>query len=401
MKVALFTETFLPQVNGVVRTLEKIIHHLEDNGHEVLLIVLGEGDEIYSRSRVVRIEGVPYSLYKELHIVKPEDKWLRKFMENNLTQTPIAILQSLIPSKHSVVEKELEEFKPDLIHLATPVTLGAIGMYYVDLWKLPCLATFHTDLAAYAPMYQIPYMEEVVNQVTKLIYSRANRVLAPSPSSKAQLEKIGLEKVGVFGRGVDSVLFDPKKRNRSVLKEYGLSEDKVTLLYVGRLAEEKSLSELVKVFNLLSERHDLQLMIVGDGPSRKELENMLEKSDGCFVFAGIKKGEELAELYASSDIFVFPSRTETFGQVVQEAMSSGLPVVGYDSPGVRDLVEHEKTGFLVRKDGLTLQEAVEKLINSESLRKQYGENARKTSESKSWKNILDGLVNEYQALMIK
>lgn len=399
MKLAIFTETFLPQVNGVVRTIEKIVHHMEENGHEVLLFAIGDGEDTYSKSRVVRVEGVPFSFYKELNIVKPEDKWMRKLIENDITQTPLAILQSLIPAKHSVIEKELQEFKPDIIHLATPVTLGAIGIYYVDKLKLPCLATFHTDLAAYAPMYQIPYMEEVVNQVTKLIYSRADRVLAPSPSSKAQLEEVGLENVGVFGRGVDSVLFDPKKRNRSVLKEFGLSEDKLTLVYVGRLAEEKSLPELIEVFNFLSERSELQLLIVGDGPSRKDLEEMLEKSDGAFAFAGIKKGEELAALYASSDIFVFPSRTETFGQVVQEAMASGLPVVGYDSPGVKDLVEDGRTGYLAKKDGMTLQEGVEKLVNSESLRKEFGENARKTSETKTWSNILDGLINEYKALI--
>jgi len=401
MKIALFTETFLPQVNGVVRTIEKIIHHLEDNGHEVLLFAIGEGEFEYSKTRVVRLEGIPFNFYKELHIVKPEDKWLCKLIENDIMQTPLVILQSLIPSRHSVVERELQDFKPDLIHLATPVTLGAIGIYYVDQMKIPCLATFHTDLASYAPMYQIPYLEEVINQGTRLIYSRVGMVLAPSQSSKAQLERVGLEKVGVFGRGVDSVMFDPKKRDRSILAEYGLSETKLTLLYVGRLAEEKSLPELIKAFNSLSEKHDIQLLIVGDGPIRKELEDTLDKSDGYSAFTGIKKGEELAKLYASSDIFVFPSRTETFGQVVQEAMASGLPVVGYDSPGVKDLVEHGKTGYLAKKDGLSLQEGVEKLINSESLRKQYGEKAREISESKTWKNILNGLVNEYEALMIK
>ena len=271
MRVAIFTETFLPQVNGVVRTIEKIIHHLESSGHDVLLFAIGDGDEYYSKTRVVRLDGVPFAMYKELHIVKPEDKWLRKLIENEVTQTPIALLQSLLPSKHSVVEKELLEFKPDLIHLATPVTLGAIGIYYVDQMKIPCLATFHTDLAAYAPMYQIPYMEEVVNQVTKLIYGRAGRVLAPSPSSKAQLENVGLTNVGVFCRGVDSVLFDPKKRDKSILKEYLLSDKSLTITYVGRLAEEKSLPELVKAFNELSEKYYIQLLLVGDGLSRPEL----------------------------------------------------------------------------------------------------------------------------------
>jgi len=402
MKIAIFTETFLPQINGVVRTIEKIIRHLEEHGHEVLLFAIGEGDDYYSNTRVVRLEGVPFNMYKELYIVKPEDKWLKKLIEHDLTQTPIALLQSLVPAKHSLVEQELLEFKPDLIHLATPVTLGAIGIFYSDLYKIPCLATFHTDLAAYAPMYQVPYMEEIINQVTKLIYSRAARVLAPSQSSKHQLENVGLKDVGVFGRGVDSVLFKPEKRNKKALLKYGLSESRITLVYVGRLADEKSIPELVEAFNSLAENHEIQLLMVGDGPIKTTLEKSLEISDGHYAFTGIKKGEELAELYASSDIFAFPSRTETFGQVVQEAMASGLPAVGYDSPGVRDLIKNDETGLLVvNKDEVEFKEALKKLIDSEELRLKFGKNARELAEANSWSAILDSLIDEYKNLVIQ
>ena len=195
LKIAIFTETFLPQVNGVVRTLEKIIRHLEKHGHEVKLFAIGEGEDHYSNTEVIRLEGVPFSFYKELYIVKPEDKLLGKLTENDISQTPIACLQSLIPAKHSKVEKALEGFKPDLIHLATPVTLGAIGVYYVEKLGLPCLSTFHTDLAAYAPMYQVPFMEEFVSAATKMIYSRTDRILAPSRSSQKQLRRLGLKNV--------------------------------------------------------------------------------------------------------------------------------------------------------------------------------------------------------------
>ncbi len=398
MKIAIFTETFLPQINGVVRTIEKIIHHLEDNGHEVLLFAIGEGEHEYSKSPVVRVEGIPFSLYKELNIVKPEDKWLKLLIENDLTQAPIALVQSLVPSKHSLVEKKLLEFKPDLIHLATPVTLGAIGMYYIDQLKLPSLATFHTDLAAYAPRYQIPYAVEIVNATTRMIYSKVNRVLAPSPSSKKQLEDIGLENIGVFGRGVDSVLFDPQKSDKAKLKDYGLDPEAITLSYVGRLAEEKSIPELIRAFINLAAKHKIQLLLVGDGPSKNNLEKQLEQSGLTYAFAGLKKGEELASLYASSDIFCFPSQTETFGQVVQEAMASGLAVVGYDSQGVRDLIEHNKTGLLAGAE-LSFEAAIEELLNNPSKRLALAQEARQTAESRSWSNILNGLVGEYQELI--
>jgi glycosyltransferase involved in cell wall biosynthesis len=398
MKIALFTETFLPQINGVVRTLEKIVRFLEDNGHEVLVLTIGDGESVYSNSQVIRVPGIPFSLYKELYLVKPEDKWFSKLIENEITQVPISILQSLIPCKHSIVETALEHFKPDLLHLATPVSLGAIGFYYKDKLKLPCLATFHTDLAAYAPMYQIPYIEEIINGATKTTYSRAHRILAPSPSSKNQLEKIGLKNVGVFGRGVDHQNFSPNKANREVLREYGLDPSKTTLLYVGRLAEEKSIPEIIDVFNDLSQKYELQLLLVGDGPIRSKLEQELDTTDGNYAFAGIKKGAELASLYASCDIFVFPSRTETFGQVVLEAMASGLPVVGYDSPGVCDLIIDNQSGYLV-KDFQNFKFAVEDLIKHPERRKTFGQKSHELAQARSWSKILGDLVEEYNSLI--
>lgn len=400
MKIAIFTETFLPQINGVVRTIEKIVKYLEDNGHEVLLFTIGEGEDIYSRSRVIRLEGIRFAFYKELHLVKPEDKWLSKLLEQDLMQVPLSLLQTLLPAKHNLVEKSLKEFKPDLIHLATPATLGAIGIYYVDEMKLPSLATFHTDLAAYAPMYQVPYIEEIIKTITKVIYSRTDRVLAPSPSSQKQLQDIGLENVGVFGRGVDSELFNPIRANKAKLKNYDLNPDKVTILYAGRLAEEKSLPELIDAFLNLERRFkNIQLLIVGDGPLRAELEAKLNNHSDDFAFTGIKKGTELAELYASADIFAFPSRTETFGQVVLEAMASALPVVGYDSPGVRDLVVSNQSGLLAGLNNLKFEQALEALLADKDLRLKYGKAGRELSLGRSWDKILADLSCEYQKLL--
>ncbi len=399
MRVAIFTETFLPQVNGVVKTIEKIVNHLETNGHEVLLITIGEGEDYYSQSKVVRVEGIPFSFYKELYLVKPEDKLLAKILKQDLMQVPMSILQALVPNKHTLVEQVLKEFNPDIIHLATPATLGAIGFYYVEQMNLPCLATFHTDLAAYAPMYQVPYIEDILNAVTRMIYSKAGKVLAPSPSSKTKLEAIGLTNVGVFGRGVDAKLFNPQRRNKNIWTKYGLDANKTTVIYVGRLADEKSIPELINAYANLEQRYsDIQLVIIGDGPIKQNLEAGLQERAKNFVFTGIKKGEELAELYASADIFAFPSRTETFGQVVLEAMASGLPVLGYDSPGVRDLVVTGDSGLLAN-DEKGFEIALENLISNKDLRSNYGEYSWKLSQKRSWTTILDELLEEYKKLI--
>ena len=408
MRVAILTETFLPQVNGVVRTVEKIIKYLEKNRHEVLLITIGDGEECYSSTQVVRVPGIPFGLYKELNLVKPEDELFAKFLDNEFMQLPIAALQSLIPSSNKVVEEALYKFQPDIIHLVTPVTLGAVGHYYIEKMKLPSLATFHTDIAAYAPRYQIPYVENIVNVVTKMIYSKADRVLAPSPSSKAQLENIGIENVGVFGRGVDHKLFNPSKADKKKLEAYGLSSNRLTILYAGRLAEEKSLEKLVESFKhlLIKYPEDIQLLIIGEGPSRIDLEAALAGVSN-YAFTGLKTGEELASLYASADIFAFPSVTETFGQVVLEAMASGLPVLGFDSPGVRDLIEQAVSGFLADPkvdyldtvNPLSFIYNLEALIKDAAWRKKLGDRALAIAQQRSWDAILAELVAEYEILI--
>lgn len=408
MRVAILTETFLPQVNGVVRTVEKIIKYLEKNRHEVLLITIGDGEECYSSTQVVRVPGIPFGLYKELNLVKPEDELFAKFLDNEFMQLPIAALQSLIPSSNKVVEEALYKFQPDIIHLVTPVTLGAVGHYYIEKMKLPSLATFHTDIAAYAPRYQIPYVENIINVVTKMIYSKADRVLAPSPSSKAQLESIGIENVGVFGRGVDHKLFNPSKADKKKLEAYGLSSNRLTILYAGRLAEEKSLEKLVESFKhlLIKYPEDIQLLIIGEGPSRIDLEAALAGASN-YAFTGLKTGEELAALYASADIFAFPSVTETFGQVVLEAMASGLPVLGFDSPGVRDLIEQAVSGFLADPkvdyldtvNPLSFIYNLEALIKDAAWRKKLGDRAFAIAQQRSWDAILAELVSEYEILI--
>jgi glycosyltransferase involved in cell wall biosynthesis len=222
-------------------------------------------------------------------------------------------------------------------------------------------------------------------------------VLAPSPSSQKQLEDIGLKNVGVFGRGVDHVLFNPVRKDKEILLKYGLNPNAVTLGYVGRLAEEKSLPELASAFEELSSKYEIQLLIVGDGPIRTELEKRLDKADGHYAFAGLKKGEELADLYAAMDIFAFPSKTETFGQVVLEAMASGVPVVGYDSPGVRDLVQNTKSGLLA-KSLIEFRLDLELLIRDAKIREMQSKKARELALDRSWDAILNGLISEYGKL---
>ncbi len=401
MKVALITETFLPQINGIVRTLEKIVKHLEKNGHEVEVIAIGEGDSTYSKSKVTRVPGIKFALYEELNIVAPQDEWIKKILCNvSPAQVPYSIIQSLLPMPHPVVEEAIERFKPDIVHLVTPATLCSIGYYYVDKLNLPCLSSFHTDLSAYTKQYQIQFLEPFIDATNKMTYNRTDRVLAPSESTKKQLEKVGIKNIGLFGRGVDTSLFNPnhKTKRDEIFEKYNLDKNKTTIMYAGRLAEEKSLPILADAFLRMHEEYNLQLFFVGDGPYRKKLEKKLK--DTATVFAGFKKGEEYAELFGAGDIFAFPSKTETFGQVVLEAMASGLPVLGFDSPGVRDLVKHSETGLLAEEDNnIQFENFLKELIENIDLRKSYGSAGTIEAEKRSWDNVLNELIANYQKVI--
>lgn len=403
MKVCLITETFLPQVNGIVRTLEKIVKHLEANGHETLIIALGDGEDQYSKTPIVRVPGVKFCLYEELHLVAPQDDWVKKFVDKfDLAQIPAAIVQSLLPMPHPIVEKTFEEFKPDVVHLVTPATLGAVGFYYVDQHEIPCISSYHTDLTSYASQYQMPYLETLIDATNKLIYNRTDRVLAPSKSSKKQLKRAGVRNVGIFGRGVDTNLFNPKHKSKrsEVLTKHGLDPEKKTIMFSGRLAEEKSIPILIEAFKAFYKDYDLQLMIVGDGPLKKTLSKQLKKTP--HVFTGMHKGEDYAELFGAADIFAFPSKTETFGQVVLEAMASGLPVLGFDAPGVRDLVVDQVSGLLAPEhDNDGFKASLKKLLDNPQEAQSYGEAGREEATKRSWTNILDELIAEYESVITK
>jgi phosphatidylinositol alpha 1,6-mannosyltransferase len=393
VKVAIITETFLPQINGIVRTLEKLIEFLEANGHQALLITMGEGESKYLNTEVLRVDAISFYLYPELNIVKPQDAWFEALLRNKITQVFAASAQTAFPSRHPIIEAKLNEFQPEIIHLVTPVTLGSVGTYHALKNQIPLIASYHTDIAAYAPNYKIPFLENFINFTTKIAYSPAKKTLAPSPSSKKYLESIGLKNVGIFGRGVDHNQFHPNRRNRAVLKDLGLDPEKLTLVYAGRLAEEKSIPEIVEAFKNSLESHQIQLLFIGDGPLKNSLKKDLKNYP--VAFPGFKKGLEYAELQANGDIFIFPSKTETFGQVVLEAMASGVAVLAYNASGIRDLVIHNESGFLA-ENHLEFKSYLNRLIEDAGLRSRFASKSLEEAQKRSWYEIMSALIKDYE-----
>ncbi|MEQ9363737.1 MAG: glycosyltransferase family 1 protein, partial [Leptospirales bacterium] len=288
MKIAYFTETFLPKVDGVVNTLCNLLEYLPERGHESLLFAPAGGPDRFARTRVMQMPGTPFPLYPEIKLVSP----------------------------FTDVTEELYKYRPDVVHLLHPIALGFAGLRAAKALGIPVVMSYHTDLVAYARYFGFAALSQMVMRVERWIHNQADLNLCPSGPTLRELDGHGFERLKVWTRGVNTDLFSPARRDpltRSRLSA-GDSKNKPLLLYVGRVSHEKRVHWLR---GLLDRVPGVRLAIVGDGPARGEMERLF--ADTPTVFTGVLRGEELARAYASADAFVFPSASETLGNVVLEA----------------------------------------------------------------------------------
>ena len=314
MHIAIFAETFLPKWDGITNTLCHLLDHLAARGHPAMVFAPEGAPSHYAAATIRGLRGFRFPLYPELKLALP----------------PLA------------VSPELADFQPDLVHLASPVSLGLAGLRQARALGVPIVASYHTDVPGYATLYGLDLFREPLWKYFRWVHNQAALTLCPSRFTEAQLKAHGFERLRVWGRGVDSQRFTPAKRRddwRSRLT--GAQPGAPLLLYVGRLAAEKRVDWLRTVLANLPGTH---LAVVGDGPLRSELEKAF--ADLPVVFTGYLQGEDLACAYAAADVFAFPSANETFGNVVLEAMASGLPVIAPRSGGLIDHVQHGHNGLL-------------------------------------------------------
>jgi glycosyltransferase involved in cell wall biosynthesis len=365
MRVAVVTENFLPKLDGVTRTLAMLLEHLRRRGHQAILIGPEGSPRRYAGFRVFGARGLPLPFYPELRALAP----------------PLEFGQ------------RLSQFRPDVLHVADPMLLGAAGIGWARRVGTPIVASYHTNLAAYCAHYGFPFLQEPAWFYRRLLHNQCETTLCPSPSTAREVERHGFERVSAWPRGVDSALFNPSKRSEEWRRAFGGAAKKI-VLYVGRLSYEKNLAVLVDAFKSL-EDPDARLVCVGDGPARENLERSLAGS--AVAFTGYLTGDALATAYASADVFAFPSLTETFGQVVQEAMASRLPVVGFDAEGVRDLVTNGETGLVAHDQSThTFAEALRRALHSDQLRATLGARAHAFAATRTWESVMDRLIAVYE-----
>lgn len=372
MKVAIVTESFLPQVNGVVNSVRHVVDRLSHQGHEALIIAPGPGLGSYRGVRVVRVRSMAVPRYKTFPLGLPDRQ----------------------------VEEALADFRPDVAHLASPIALGWTGLRAARRLQIPTVAVYQTDIPAFLRQYKIPG-EAACGRWVGRIHKRSTRTLVPSRSAYAQLEALGVPNLHVWGRGVDLDLFGPRHRypylHDSWAKRggdsHGQSTERTVVGYVGRLAAEKQVRRLTELAGIPG----VSLVVIGDGPEMPWLRRKLPEAR----FTGTLTGADLATAFASLDVFVHTGPNETFCQTIQEAQASGVAVVAPARGGPLDLVEHERTGLLyVPSQRKSLRATVQRLASDQDLRATLATNALARVATRSWADVVDELINRHYVEVI-
>ncbi|MGM0549381.1 MAG: glycosyltransferase family 4 protein [Bacillota bacterium] len=373
MKIAIFSDTFSPQINGVTKTLNKLISYFEENNVKYKIFAPETSHSIRDihEKNIIRFKSMDCFLYSNLKIPVPN---------------------------YSKAKKELAEFNPDLIHLVTPFSLGLVGLNYAKNKEIPFVASYHTNFNQYLDYYKIDIFKKAAWKYLRWFHNQAELNFCPSKSTLKNLDQQSFKNLKIWGRGVDTVRFNPEHRSSKLREELNL-KNKITFLYVGRLAKEKNVGLIIKSFKKLQQKFNdkIKLVITGDGP---EAESLKRKAGKGIIFTGFKNGQELAEIYASADIFTFASITETYGNVIIEAMASGLPVVAVGQGGVKENLLNKYNSLVCSKNDLNeFSSRLEKLVINEKLRRALSHNARQYSLTKSWKEIFKELLFDYKTII--
>jgi phosphatidylinositol alpha 1,6-mannosyltransferase len=363
VRVAIVAECFLPTVNGVTGSVVRILDHLRLRGHEALVVAPGPGPDEHEGTPVVRVRSVPLPVYRSLPVGVASAGWIAGV---------------------------LRDFDPDVVHLGAPVVLGAAGAEAANLLDVPAVAIFQTDLAGFATRYRGTPLVRPIWRRLRGVHDRCALTLAPSSMSVWELRRRGIGPVERWSRGVDLDRFHPRQRDAALRRRLA-PRGEVLVGTIGRLAPEKRVHELAALEGMTG----VQLVVVGDGPSRRRVERALPSA----AFLGFLHGDELAAAHASLDVFVHAGAHETFCQAVQEALASGVPVVAPAAGGPVDLVRHGETGWLFPPDQpQLLRHQVTSLVAEPRLREAMGQRARASVEGRSWAALGDELLAHYRRI---
>lgn len=365
LQLSLISETYPPEINGVANTLGHLARGLAERGHHVQLVRPRQADERPSNDGLhsqVLVSGWPLPGYPGL-------QWGRSALHKLLRQW--------------------KRQRPDVIYIATEGPLGLSALRAARRLAIPVISGFHTNFQLYGEHYGYGFLTRLLIGYLRWFHNRSLFTLVPSQSQRIELQRRGFDRLSVLSRGVDSELFHPARRCAALRQEWGLEDQDIAVLHVGRLATEKNLQLLVETFETLCRRHPdkrLKLILVGDGPQASALRQQLPDA----LFCGLQRGETLARHYACGDLFVFPSLSETFGNVVLEALASGLAVVAFDQAAAAQHIRHGHNGVVAMPgDEPAFIDAACALLEDEERLRSLRLNARWHASKQGWNSIID------------
>lgn len=399
MRIAIITENFLPKVDGVTRTLTRLLEHLQATGHKVILFGPESGMDIYAGAKLYGTAGIPFLPYPELKL----NLWRPAFT------------------------KALKAFDPHVIHLVDPVYICAAFLCLFNSKKTPIVASYHTNLGTYCTQFGWGLFASLMWSWNRYCHAQCDFTVCPSESTRHILHTKRFKNLRIWPRGIDTALFSPHQRSDELRTQWlttggqrqdddndddddddaadvdtAQKENKVVILYVGRVSYEKNLSLVLESYKKM-DHSKCHLVIVGHGPAFHPIQEDCSRSQTPVTFTGYLQGIDLATAYASADVFAFPSFTETFGQVVLESMASGLPVVGLLAEGVKDLVQDQISGLLLDTAHLSRPKQIREytrllnsLVEDREMREKMGHNAIELSSAYTWWGAMESMVQVYR-----
>ena len=372
LRVAVVTETWPPEVNGVAATSARVVAELRDRGHELQVIRPRQNHEDGAAEEPgyaeVLMRGLPIPRYPQLKMGLPSRRTLLRLWG----------LQ-----------------RPDVVHIVTEGPLGWSALQAAQALRLPVVSDFRTNFHAYSRHYGVAWLQRPIVGYLRKFHNRTACTMVPTDTLRAELQAEGFMNLRVVARGVDTQLFDPARRSEALRRRWDVAPYEMVVLHVGRIAPEKNLETLIAAHAAMRQRDPrVKLVFVGDGPARASMQQRCPDAH----FAGLQRGEDLAAHYASADVFLFPSLTETYGNVLPEALASGLAVVAFDCAAAGQLVSHGHNGLLVKPgEGAEFCSTAARLAGHMAEARLLGAEGRHTALKLDWGRIAREVESEYLA----